>query len=303
MLIERIRSIHAESDATYGMPRVRAELRDQGVAVRRKRVARLTRSAGIRGVSRRRGFIVTTNRDLRQRPAPDLVKREFVADEANQLWVASGSSRSPAHLARTQAAHQIFPADADQLPAPGVQPMRGSNVESAIPSAMSEGAATHRCRIVRMTICCAMFGGALDADADERILYKSVLRNGHVVYGDAPAENARSNQQITVERHADDPQEAAAAQRALALTREQLLRDASARAARLKQLDNEVVDKYGELQDAMARREQGREIQAGDRQGRRLLAPYQQRQRDLQRAVDQARQQLEIRLQQRAALQ
>jgi putative transposase len=31
---------------------------------------------------------VTTRRDQRQRPAPDLVKREFVADGANQLWVA-----------------------------------------------------------------------------------------------------------------------------------------------------------------------------------------------------------------------
>ena len=59
VLIERIRSVHAESDATYGMPRVRAGLRDQGVAISRKRVARLMRGAGLRGVSRRRGFIVT----------------------------------------------------------------------------------------------------------------------------------------------------------------------------------------------------------------------------------------------------
>ena len=42
----------------------------------------------MRGVSRRRGFVVTTRRDQRQRPAPDLVKREFVADGPNQLWVA-----------------------------------------------------------------------------------------------------------------------------------------------------------------------------------------------------------------------
>ena len=71
-LIERIRRIHAASDATYGMPRVRAELLDEGVRVSRKRVARLMRRAGLRGVSRRRGFVVTTRRDERQRPAPDL---------------------------------------------------------------------------------------------------------------------------------------------------------------------------------------------------------------------------------------
>jgi putative transposase len=88
VLVERIRAIHAESDATYGMPRVRAELIDQGVKVNGKRVARLMRANAIRGVSRRRGFVVTTQRDQRQRPAPDLVKREFKADAANQLWVA-----------------------------------------------------------------------------------------------------------------------------------------------------------------------------------------------------------------------
>ena len=60
VLLEQIRTIHADSDATYGMPRVRAELIDQGVLASRKRVARLMRTHGIRGVSRRRGFVVTT---------------------------------------------------------------------------------------------------------------------------------------------------------------------------------------------------------------------------------------------------
>ena len=64
-MIERIRAIHAESDATYGMPRMRAELIDPGAAISCKRVARLMRKARIRGVMRRRGFCVTTERDLR----------------------------------------------------------------------------------------------------------------------------------------------------------------------------------------------------------------------------------------------
>ena len=88
VMVERIRAIHADSDGTYGMPRVRAELIDQGVRISGKRVARLMRSNAIRGVSRRRGFVVTTQRDQRRRPAPDLVQREFVADGPNQLWVA-----------------------------------------------------------------------------------------------------------------------------------------------------------------------------------------------------------------------
>jgi putative transposase len=88
VMTQRIRAVHAQSDGTYGMPRVRAELVEQGVRVSRKRIARLMRCHGIRGVSRRRGFVVTTQRDTRQRPAPDLVKRTFVANGRNQLWVA-----------------------------------------------------------------------------------------------------------------------------------------------------------------------------------------------------------------------
>jgi putative transposase len=70
------------------MPRVRAKLIDQGARVSRKRVARLMRLHGLRGMSRRRGFVVTTQREPKRRPAPDLVNRQFVADEPNRLWVA-----------------------------------------------------------------------------------------------------------------------------------------------------------------------------------------------------------------------
>jgi putative transposase len=45
-------------------------------------------TAYIRGVSRRRGYVVTTTPDKSQRNAPDLVKRQFVATDINQLWVA-----------------------------------------------------------------------------------------------------------------------------------------------------------------------------------------------------------------------
>ena len=83
-----ISEVFNASEQTYGMPRVRAALAHAGVATSRKRVARLMRAAGMRGVSRRRGYVVTTQRDKRHRPAPDLVKREFVATDINQLWVA-----------------------------------------------------------------------------------------------------------------------------------------------------------------------------------------------------------------------
>jgi putative transposase len=88
VLTERIRAIHIASDENYGSPNIHAELRDEGTRVGRKRVARLMRAAGLRGVSRRRGLVVTTQRDPKQRPAPDLVNRQFVAEAPNQLWVA-----------------------------------------------------------------------------------------------------------------------------------------------------------------------------------------------------------------------
>jgi putative transposase len=87
-LLDQIKAAHTMSDETYGMPRIRAELADAGTVVSRKRIAALMRANGIAGVSRRRGYCVTTRRNPKDRPAPDLVKREFVATDVNQLWVA-----------------------------------------------------------------------------------------------------------------------------------------------------------------------------------------------------------------------
>jgi putative transposase len=82
----RIREIHAQSDGTYGAPRIRAELKAQDVRIARKRVARLMVDEGIRGVSRRR-FTVTTRRSADE-AASDLVERNFHSDRPDQLWVA-----------------------------------------------------------------------------------------------------------------------------------------------------------------------------------------------------------------------
>jgi putative transposase len=86
-LSERIVEIHRYSRATYGAPRIHAELREQGIKVGCKRVARLMRAAGLRGASRR-NWIITTVRDRAARPAPDLVERNFTAAAPNRLWVA-----------------------------------------------------------------------------------------------------------------------------------------------------------------------------------------------------------------------
>jgi putative transposase len=87
VLLERIAAVHLRSWGTYGAPRVHAELRAQGVRIGRKRVARLMREAGLRGVSRR-AWVRTTTRDSQRPVAPDLVERHFASDGPDRLWVA-----------------------------------------------------------------------------------------------------------------------------------------------------------------------------------------------------------------------
>jgi len=85
-LLDQIRAFHRQSRGTYGAPRIHRDLRAIGVRVGRKRVARLLKQAGLRGVSRRK-WPVTTVRAAHARPAPDLVQRAFKATGPNQLWV------------------------------------------------------------------------------------------------------------------------------------------------------------------------------------------------------------------------
>ena len=87
-LTRHIRTIHAGSHGTYGAPRVHAELKADGLSVGRKRIARLMRAAGIAGVSRRRSAPITTRQATDHHPASDLVRRNFMAERPNELWVA-----------------------------------------------------------------------------------------------------------------------------------------------------------------------------------------------------------------------
>jgi len=82
-----IRSAHSDSRGTYGRPRIHADLADEGWHVGAKRVARLMRAEGLRGVSRRKGTVTTVAGDER-RPHPDRVERDFTATAPDQLYVA-----------------------------------------------------------------------------------------------------------------------------------------------------------------------------------------------------------------------
>jgi transposase InsO family protein len=78
---------HRESDRVYGAPRITAELRDQGLQVTRKTVAKVMAALGIQGVSPR-PWRVTTQVDARAGGHPDLVGGVFDAGCVDRVWVS-----------------------------------------------------------------------------------------------------------------------------------------------------------------------------------------------------------------------
>ncbi len=85
-LATRIRAVQARHDGTYGAPRITAELQDGGLAVNRKKVARVMRAHRIAGLRLRRR-VQTTITDPAAVKAPDLISRDFTAPAINQRYV------------------------------------------------------------------------------------------------------------------------------------------------------------------------------------------------------------------------
>ena len=74
------------SGGTYGSPRVRAQLRRDGLAVSKKTVEASMARQGIQGRRRRRRRGLTRP-DKTAAAAPDLLRRDFTAEAINQKWV------------------------------------------------------------------------------------------------------------------------------------------------------------------------------------------------------------------------
>jgi transposase InsO family protein len=81
-LCEQIQSVHAGSKGRYGAPRVHAQLARDGRHHGRKRVARIMRSAGLRGRAAKR-WKRTTIADPGAAARADKIRRDFTADAAN----------------------------------------------------------------------------------------------------------------------------------------------------------------------------------------------------------------------------
>ncbi|MDX3388355.1 IS3 family transposase [Streptomyces niveiscabiei] len=85
-LARRIREIHRESDGTYGIPRITAELKAAGIGVNHKRVERVMRRIGVQGVHLRKK-VRTTVPEPEAARVPDLLRRDFTASEPNTKYV------------------------------------------------------------------------------------------------------------------------------------------------------------------------------------------------------------------------
>ena len=87
-LTAKIHAIHRRSGEAYGAPSIHAELADDhGIRVGKKRVARLMRTAGIKGLAPVK-FVTTTVADPVADRALDKVDRQFSAEGPDRLWVA-----------------------------------------------------------------------------------------------------------------------------------------------------------------------------------------------------------------------
>jgi putative transposase len=92
-VLARIRVVHSDPKlgrGLYGVRKVVAQLAREGgvngLAVSRRKVERLMRADGLRGVRRGKQFVTTRADDKAARP-PDLVERDFTAPAPNKLWV------------------------------------------------------------------------------------------------------------------------------------------------------------------------------------------------------------------------
>ena len=87
-LLADIQRVHAQHRERYGAPRIHVELRAEGHAVSRKRVARLMHRHGIQARAPQRYRVCTTDSKHSLPVAENLLDQNFVADRPDQVWLA-----------------------------------------------------------------------------------------------------------------------------------------------------------------------------------------------------------------------
>jgi putative transposase len=84
-----IRQLFAAHEGKYGSPRITADLRDEGWAVSKNTVAAVMRELGL-AARRKKKRKATTRPGKGRWRAPDLVKRDFPAQQINVRWYGEG---------------------------------------------------------------------------------------------------------------------------------------------------------------------------------------------------------------------
>lgn len=87
VLLKAIQTAYQAGRSLYGSPRIHAILRQQGLCCSRKRVARLMRQHGIHSRRRPKRRVRTTDSRHNRPVAPNLLKRDFSANAANEKWL------------------------------------------------------------------------------------------------------------------------------------------------------------------------------------------------------------------------
>ena len=86
-LLPKIRAVHQQHQGRYGAPRIQAELAGQGQRHGGKRIARLMKADGLRGLCARRFVPRTTQSEHDQPIAPNLLAERPAPTGPNQTWV------------------------------------------------------------------------------------------------------------------------------------------------------------------------------------------------------------------------
>ncbi len=89
VLMAHVRVAFRDSGGTYGAPRIEQELRAEGLATSRKRVARLMRTAGLIARPKTPPRVVTTDSQHDEPIAPNRLGRQFSVEgvAVNRIWV------------------------------------------------------------------------------------------------------------------------------------------------------------------------------------------------------------------------
>lgn len=152
--------------------------------------------------------------------------------------------------------------------------------------------------LTALTLALALLPGAGDLAA--QTLYKNVMPDGSVVYSDQPLKNAKQSKPLEVPPPPSAAQREAAQKRAEQekRTRDELEARLGERRKAADDADARVAKARKDLEDAEAALARGRETQAGDMSanvggGARPNENYFRRIADLERAVENARRELE----------